>query len=216
MRSVPEQIEAARADPEDVVGHVPLGADIIVPLANGEPRLLIEAIDRAAADERIDRVRIHQMHAAYDHPHLHGSYGERLRHVSYFLSAVERAAYADGGCNLVPAHFSDMPRLLRRTTTCSLLVAKAAPPDRHGFFSLGTNADYSARFLGEIPVFLEVNPNMPRTFGENNVHVSQIVGWCESDYPLLDFAPAPAGDLDQRIAALCWRIIATSASTPSS
>ena len=202
MRSVPEQIEAARADPEDVVGHVPLGADIIVPLANGEPRLLIEAIDRAAADERIDRVRIHQMHAAYDHPHLHGSYGERLRHVSYFLSAVERAAYADGGCNLVPAHFSDMPRLLRRTTTCSLLVAKAAPPDRHGFFSLGTNADYSARFLGEIPVFLEVNPNMPRTFGENNVHVSQIVGWCESDYPLLDFAPAPAGDLDQRIAAL--------------
>jgi len=202
VRSVPEQIEAARADPEDVVGHVPLGADIIVPLANGEPRLLIEAIDRAAADERIDRVRIHQMHAAYDHPHLHGSYGERLRHVSYFLSAVERAAYADGGCNLVPAHFSDMPRLLRRTTTCSLLVAKAAPPDRHGFFSLGTNADYSARFLGEIPVFLEVNPNMPRTFGENNVHVSQIVGWCESDYPLLDFAPAPAGDLDQRIAAL--------------
>ena len=37
-------------------------------------------------------------------------------------------------------------------------MARAAPPDRHGFFSLGTNADYVARFLGEIPVFLEVEP----------------------------------------------------------
>ena len=202
VRSISEQISAKRAAPEAVVDHVPVGADVIVPLANGEPKLLIEAIDQAAADGRIDGVRVHQMHASYDHPHLHGEYGDRLRHVSYFLSAVERAAYADGGCQLVPAHFSDMPRLLRRTTNCALLVAKAAPPDRHGFFSLGTNADYSARFLGEIPVFLEVNPNMPRSFGENNVHVSQIVGWCESDYPLLDITPAPAGDLDRRIAAL--------------
>ena len=47
-----------------------------------------------------------------------------------------------------------------------------------------------ARFLGEIPVFLEVNPNMPRTFGENNIHVSQIAGWCESDEPAARGPPA--------------------------
>ena len=118
-----------------------------------------------------------------------GKYGDQLRHISYFLSAIEREAYAEGGCHLVPSHFSDMPRLLRRTTKCSLLIAHPAPPDRHRFFSLGTNADYVAPFLGEIPVFLEVNPNMPRTFGENNIHVSQIVGWCESTEPLLEVAP---------------------------
>lgn len=202
VRSARELILALRGEPDAVVDLISPGADILVPLANGEPRLVIEAIDRAAAESRIDGVRIHQMHALYDHPHLHGAYGDRLRHISYFLSAIERAAYAEGGCYLVPSHFSDMPRLLRRTTKCSLLVARAAPPDRHGFFSLGTNADYVARFLGEIPVFLEVNPNMPRTFGENNVHVSQIVGWCESDEPLLEIAPAPISDLDRRIADL--------------
>jgi acyl-CoA hydrolase len=145
-------------------------------------------------------VRVHQMHAAYDYPYLHGCYRDRLTHVSYFLSAATRSAYADGGCQLVPAHFSDMPRLLRRTTACSLVVAQAAPPDRHGFFSLGTNADYVARFLGNVPIFLEVNPNMPRTFGENNVHVSQIVGWCESDYPLLIVPPPRVENIDRRIA----------------
>ena len=31
---------------------------------------------------------------------------------------------------------------------------------------------------------------MPRTFGRNQVHVSQIVGWTRADYPLLEVQPA--------------------------
>lgn len=192
---------AKRAAPEAVLDHVGVGADVIVPLAAGEPRWLLEVLDGAAAEGRLEGVRVHQMHAAFDHPYLHGVYGDRLHHVSYFLSAVGRSAHLSGGTSLVPAHFSDMPRILRRTTRCSLVLARCAPPDRHGYFSLGTNADYTARLLGEAPVFLEVNPNMPRTFGENNVHVSQIVGWCEVDEPLLEVDPPPITDLDRRIAA---------------
>ncbi len=120
--------------------------------------------------------------------------------MSYFLSAIERAAYAEGGCYSVPSHFSGMPRLLRCTTRCSLLVGRAAPSDRHGFFSLGTNADYAAGFLGKIPLFLEVNSNLPRIFGENNVHGSQVAEWCESDEPRVEVDPAPISDLDRRLA----------------
>ena len=202
MRSIAGEVASKQTTAGAVVEFVPVGADILVPLANGEPRSVVAALDDAAADGQLDGVRVHQMHAGYDHPHLHGAYGSRLRHVSYFLSAIERRAYAEGGCHLVPSHFSDMPRLLRRTTRCSLLIARAAAPDRHGFFSLGSNADYVARFLGEIPVFLEVNPNMPRTFGENNIHVSQIAGWCEADEPLLEVPPAQVTPLDHRIAEL--------------
>lgn len=199
--SIERLVAARRADPADVLAHVDAGADVVVPLAAGEPRVLLEVLDGAAAAGSLQGVRVHQMHAAHDLPYLHGVYGDRLHHVSYFLSAVGRAAHDDGGCSLVPAHFSDLPRLLRRTTRCSLLLARAAPPDRHGYFSLGTNADYSARLLGEVPVFLEVNPHMPRTFGENNVHVSQILGWCETDEPLFEVDPPPITDLDRHIAA---------------
>jgi acyl-CoA hydrolase len=197
----PAELVAAKQQPVDAaLDLITDDADVIVPLANGEPRSIVAALDAAGAEGRLRDVRIHQMHAIYDHPYLHGAYGDRLRHVSYFLGAIERAAYAEGGCQLVPSHFSDMPRLLQRTTRCSLLIARAAPPDRHGFFSLGTNADYSARLLGEVPVFLEVNGNMPRTFGENNIHVSQIVGWCENDEALVEVPPAEVGELDVRIA----------------
>ena len=175
--------------PEAVLDHIAPGADLIVPLANGEPRSLVATID-AHADSLTD-VRVHQMHALHDHPYLHGVHGDRLRHVSYFLSPVTRPAFWNGGCELVPAHFSEMPLLLQRETRHSLVLAAASPPDRHGYVSLGTNADYVARFIGEVPFFIEVNPQMPRTFGENSLHLSQVVGWTEVDAPLVE-TPPPA------------------------
>lgn len=197
---MPTTIPPPASDPGAVLAHVPPGADVIVPLANGEPRTVLDAIDAHA--ERLKGVRVHQMHALYDHPYLHGVHGERLRHVSYFLSHVTRKAFHDGGCDLVPANFSEVPVLLRRTTKCSLVLAAASPPDRHGYFSLGTNADYTARFIGTVPFFLEVNPNMPRTFGENSIHVSQVAGWVEADYPMSEMVPPPVSEKDRHIAAL--------------
>jgi acyl-CoA hydrolase len=190
---------AAASPPEAVLEHVADGADLIVPLANGEPRTLIETLD-AHANE-LTNVRVHQMHASYDHPYIHNAYGDHLHHVSYFLSPVTRPAFADGDCDFVPIHFSEMPLTLRREMKHPLVLAAASPPDRHGYVSLGTNADYTARFIGQVPFFLEVNPNMPRTFGENSLHLSQVLGHTEVDYPLIEFPPPETSDRDRQIAA---------------
>jgi hypothetical protein len=58
-----------------------------------------------------------------------------------------------------------------------------------------------ASFIGRARFFLEANRQMPRTFGRNQVHVSQVVGWVEADYPLAEVAPAAPHELDRRIAA---------------
>jgi acyl-CoA hydrolase len=185
-----------------VLDHVPDGADVIVPLANGEPVAVLDAIEAGAEAGRFRGVRVHQMHALHDRPYLHGTMRDHLLHVSYFLSPVTRPAFYARGCELVPNNFSEVPRLLRETTACSLVVAAAAPMDRHGYFSLGTNCDYAAPFIGQAPFFLEVNAQMPRTFGRNQVHVSQVVGWTEVDRPLVEVAPATPSDVDRAIAAL--------------
>src|SRR4051812_3218564 len=184
--------------PEDVLDHVPPGADLIVPLANGEPVVLLDALEANA--ERLEGVRVHQMHALRDRAYIRGEYGDHLRHVSYFLSPATRGAFLAGQCDLVPNHFSEVPALLRSTTKCSLVLAAASKPDRHGYFSLGTNADYVASLIGKVPFFLEVNAAMPRTFGENQLHVSQLAGWIEADYPLVELTPAPVSDVDRLIA----------------
>jgi acyl-CoA hydrolase len=186
--------------PEDVVAHVEDGADLIVPLANGEPVALLDAIEAVAPS--LHGVRVHQMHALHDRPYLHGTVRDHLLHVSYFLSPVTRPAFHERGCELVPNNFSEVPRLLRETTKCSMVLAAAAPMDRHGYFSLGTNCDYVAPFIGRAPFFLEVNARMPRTFGRNQLHVSQVLGWTEVDRPLVEVAPAVPSEVDHRIAGL--------------
>jgi acyl-CoA hydrolase len=188
------------SSPDVVLEHIGPGTDLIVPLANGEPVTLLDAIEAAA--DGLSGVRVHQMHALHDRPYLHGACGDRLRHVSYFLSPVTRAAYAEGGCDLVPNHFSEVPAILRGCTKNPLVVAAASPIDRHGYFSLGTNADYVAPLIGHARFFLEANAQMPRTFGRNQIHVSQVEGWTEADYPLVEIEPPEIGEVDRRIAGL--------------
>ncbi len=176
--------------------HLPAAGDVIVGLGNSEPRSTIDAIEAAAG--RFTDLRLHQMLALRSRPSIEGAIAG-VRHVSWFLGPHDRDAFHRGACDLVPASFSDIPRLMRSLDP-ALVVAVAAPPDRHGYFSLGTSADYLAPFIGELPFFLEVNPAMPRTFGENHVHVSQIAGYCEAERALDEIPQRAARDIDARIA----------------
>jgi acyl-CoA hydrolase len=192
-------IKAKRGEPEDVLSFVEPGAEIIVGAANGEPVRVIDALEQASAS--LDDVRLHQMLAMRPRPYIEGQ-RPNLRHVSWFLSPANREAFRRGDCDLVPNSFSDVPRLMRQSLSPKLVLACVSPPDRHGYFSLGTDAEYAASMIGEVPFFVEVNAQMPRTFGANQLHVSDIVGFCESDFELVQLPPAATGEQDRRIAAL--------------
>ncbi len=172
---------------------------MIVPLGNGEPVTLLDAIEAHAAE--LGEVRVHQMHALHDRPYLHGAHPS-LRHVSYFLSHVTRPCFHAGTIDLVPNNFSEMRDVLTRATRDPLVIAGASPPDRHGYFSLGVSADYVSSMIGRARIFLEANARMPRTFGRNQIHISQVVGWSRADYPLIEVPPVAMSEEDRRIGAL--------------
>src|SRR5687768_11686755 len=158
MTAVPPPSRRPEVPPtaaESVLEHVGPGADLIVPLANGEPVSLLDAIEAHA--DQLTGVRVHQMHALHDRPYLHGEFGDRLRHVSYFLSHVTRPCFRAGTVDLVPNNFSEMRDILMERTVDPLVIAAASPPDRHGYFSLGVSADYVSSFIGRARMFLEVN-----------------------------------------------------------
>ena len=171
------------ADASAVLEHIRPGTDVIVPTGNSEPVTLLDAIEAHAAE--LERVRVHQLLALRDRPHHAGAFGDRLRHVSYFLSAKMREHFERGTVDLVPNDLSSMPALLRASTTDPLVVVSVSPPDRHGYVSLGTGANYGAALCGDARVFAEVNARMPRTSGRNQVHLSRVLGWIEADYPLV-------------------------------
>lgn len=197
----PPTIRAAlsekRCQPEAVLEHIDDGDDVIVGMFNAEPLTVLDALEANA--ERLSDVRIHQMFPYRERRYMHGVF-PGLRHVSWFLSPANREAFHKDTCDLVPNNFSEVPALMRRTTRCSLVLAAVSPPDRHGYFSLGTHADYVAALIGEAPFFVEVNHQIPHTYGENQVHLSQILGWCEADYPLTELPARPVREVDRKIA----------------
>lgn len=184
-----------------VLPFVAPGTNLIVPTANGEPVTVLDAIEAAAAADQVEDVRVHQVFALRDRPHHAGAYGDRLRHVSYFLSAGLRPHWEAGTIDLVPNDLGQVASMLRDLPD-TFMVVSASPPDRHGFVSLGTAGNHAAALLGEVPVFVEVNARMPRTSGRNQLHLSQAVGWCEADYPLVATPPPTITDTDRAIAAL--------------
>ncbi len=171
---------------------------MVVPLANGEPVTLLDALQDHADD--LDGVTVHQMHGLHDRPFVHGSHRGRLDYRAYFLSHVTRPAFHEGGCDLVPCHFSEVPVLLRELSGPVVVLAAVSPLDRHGNFSLGTNADYVAGLIGRVPFFVEANAQMPRTFGRNQIRLSQVEGWIEVDRPLVEVPPTPPNAIDGTIA----------------
>ena len=184
--------------PENVLQHIVADTDLIVPIANGEPVALLDAIEAAA--DSLSGVRVHQMHALHDRPSLHGVFGDRLRHYSYFLSPITRPCFAAGTIELVPNHFSEVPDLMKLRARHPLVISASSMPDRHGYFSLGTSSDYVSSFIGRAPFFLEANPQMPRTFGRNQLHVSQVLGWCMRDAPLVEVNPVAPDPVERAIA----------------
>jgi acyl-CoA hydrolase len=182
---------------DSLVAQLPTGADVVVPIANGEPVQLLDELEARAS--LLDSVRVHQMHALRDRPYLHGAHRGHLEHVSWFLSHVTRPAFHAGGCHFAPANFSEVPQLLLEKKPVVVLAA-ASPPDRLGYFSLGVSSDYAAAMIGKVPFVLEVNPLMPRTYGSNRLHRSEVAAWCEASTELVEVPPTEVGPVDRRIA----------------
>lgn len=184
---------------EDVLNFISDGSQVVVPLAFGEPPTLIKVLEDHA--DQLSGVRIHQMDPLVPHRYIRGEFGDRLRHVGYYLGPGSREAYWAGNCDLVPNHFSEMPLVLRQVKP-DLVLARAAGPDEHGYFSLGTNADYTATLIGGVPFFLEITPDAPFTYGGNLIHHSQLVGWTRTDAPFPEYVRREPTATDEAIAAL--------------
>ena len=173
-------------------------ADIIIPIANGEPILLLDMLEEHASE--LNHVKIHQMLALHPRKYILGEMPDQLTHVSYFLSGATRKIYQNAKMDLVPNNFHEVPRMLSKVTKMSMILSVASPMDEHGYFSLGTQADYVSEFIGKVPFVLEVNCNMPRTFGHNQIHISQIAGFVEHNTVLTEEVVPEVGEKDMLIA----------------
>jgi acyl-CoA hydrolase len=119
-----------------------------------------------------------------------------------FIGSNVRAAINDGRADYTPIYLSEIEGLFESgSMPIDVALIEVSPPDSHGFCSFGVGVDTTltaakcARY-----VVAQVNDNMPRTYGDSFIHVSDIDALVESSRPLCALAKAVVSDLQIAIA----------------
>ena len=174
------EYQSKRLTAEEAVRLIEPGDHIVTPINPGEPPALLNAL---TSHPQLSGNWLYRMLPGY--PVLDVEV-DRLKQVSIFLSGQDRPSFHQGQIDLLPNHFSDIPYLLKQRSNHLVIMAAVSPMDENGYFSLGTSVSYVGFLLEEAKkIILEVNENMPRTFGEKNkIHISQVTGLIENHVQL--------------------------------
>ncbi len=128
---------------------------------------------------------------------------------SLFVSQNIREAVNDGRGDYVPVFLSEIPNLFRRKVLpIDVALLQVSPPDAHGYCSLGVSIDIAASAMRAAKyVIAQVNPKMPRTFGETIAmdHFDQVV-FHEQELPE-GAAAAELTDIMRRVGSNCAELI---------
>jgi itaconate CoA-transferase len=179
--------------PSDAVAGIPKGATVFHSMAAAEPPALLAALaDRVRGGDLIE-ITVHSMLPLGPSIRtiLAPELEDRVHSRSWFLSGGDREAVREGHADFIPNHFHQIPRLIEGIDIDVSLVA-VSPMDASGHFSLGVSNDYNlgaarrARYL-----ILEVNPRMPRVFGDNQIHVSEAHAIVEHESELPELPNPP-------------------------
>ena len=185
--------------PEAAVEHIKSGHRVYIHTAVAAPQTLVKAMTERAAELR--EVEIYHLHTEGAAPYAEEQYKESFEVNSLFIGANVRKAVQAGRVNFIPIFLSEIPLLFRRgRLPIDVAMIQVSPPDRHGFCSLGVSVDATRAAVESAKVVLaEINPNMPRTHGDGNIHLSDIDELVEVDYPLPENILPEPGAVEMQI-----------------
>jgi 4-hydroxybutyrate CoA-transferase len=118
---------------------------------------------------------------------------------SVFVGKNNRACVREGRGKYTPMSFSDEPAALRGGfVPCDVWMGTVSPPDDMGYCTFGVSTDFARSAVESAKYAIAlVNPNMPTTCGDTQVHVSEINCFVEADPPL--YRAAKADDSDETV-----------------
>jgi len=206
-----EIYESKRVTALDAVSRLSSDTDVAMGMAVSEPPALLEALAQRVLGNSLSDLRLWYFHslAHAGNTVLRPELLNQIRPHCMFLSEIERELAKQSGGRLgdliefVPTAFSDSALLLSKRIALDAFITTVSPMDRNGWFTFGTNNDYgSTAARAAQHLIVEVNPNMPRVFGESLLHVSEVGAIVENEVPLLEVVDHAASPEDEVIARI--------------
>ncbi len=147
---------------------------VYVQAAAATPTILTRALTDRASELR--NVEICHLHTEGDAPYANPELSESFHVNSFFIGANVRHTIKAGNGSYTPVFLSELPLLFRKKVVkLDVAFIHVSPPDAHGYCSLGVSVEATVAAIENAKtVIAQVNPNMPRTFGDGIMHVSEI------------------------------------------
>jgi acyl-CoA hydrolase/GNAT superfamily N-acetyltransferase len=181
------------------IGRIAPGRRILVGSGAAEPTTLVRALVEHG-DHLADNEIVHLLTLG-PAPYVQPEMKDRFRHTAFFIGPNVREAVQAGRADFMPVFLSEIPRLIRsRRVPVDVVLVQVTPPDRHGQVSLGVSVDVVRAAVDSAElVIAEVNPNMPRTFGDSMVNLSDIDWLVPVETPMLELSSQPIDEVSSEI-----------------
>ncbi len=211
LDKVKKQYPGKIAVEEEIFANIRAGDRIFIGTGCGEPQYLVEALvgyvesnPKAFFDAEI--LHVFTLGVA---PYTDEKFRRNFRHNSFFIGDNTREAVNKGMADYTPIFLSDVPTLFsRRFVPLDVVLVQAAPPDAHGYLSLGISVDIvKAAVNSANTVIVQINSYMPRVHGDSFIHLQEVDFIIPKDEPLLQYQGEVAGEIAQKIGEYVSRIV---------
>jgi len=165
-----------------------------------EPETLVEALMRRGP--YVNDVEIVHMMTMGCAPYAAPEMAGHFRHNAMFIGGNVRDAINDGRADYTPINLSEIEELFESgAMPIDVALLELSPPDSHGFCSFGIGVDTSLTAAKcARHVIAQINDQMPRTYGDSFIHVSDLDSIVESSRPLCEAKRPKTGDIQVAIA----------------
>ena len=169
---------------EEAVKVVKSNDRIYIQATAATPSILIKALSERADDLR--NVEICHLHTEGDAPYANPELRESFHVNSFFIGQNVRHTLAAGNGSYTPVFLSELPLLFRKNILpLDVVFIHVSPPDIHGYCSLGVSVEATLAAIENAKIVIaQVNAQMPRTFGDGIIHISEINYLVEVNIPI--------------------------------
>ena len=184
---------------EEAVKIIQSNSRVYIQAAAATPSLLINALSRRGSELR--NVEICHLHTEGEAPYANPSLSYAFHVNSFFIGKNVRHTLAAGNGSYTPVFLSELPNLFKKgVIKLDTVLIHVSPPDKHGYCSLGVSIEATLAAIRNCKtVIAQVNPQMPRTFGDGIIHISEIDYLVDVDVPIFGHEPEPCSEAETKI-----------------
>ena len=185
----------------EAVQCVQSGMRVYIHPGCAEPEALVEALmDRAGYVKNVEIVHLLTLGTS---PYCLPEMSESFRHNALFVGGNVREAVQQGRADYTPISLGEVEALFESgEMSIDVAFIQVSPPDSHGYCSFGVGVDTTltaAKYAHH--VVAQVNAQMPRTYGDSFIHVSELDAIVEVSRPLCEIKENIITDLHKSIGA---------------